>query len=176
MVNPFDETMMAGMNVPKRPTMIDVAGPGTNYNQGYGPYDVTVSDIPTAYDNRWRQGHFANPDFGPTGGPPGIVPNTYNSRWQLGHFSNPDFGPAGGLQSGTGIFGGGHRRVGDAAGMVNDILPPEYDISQTGNPSTDWKTLESKILEIENNNPGIDPAETQQKLMEWLANQQKRVI
>ena len=38
-----------GMNVPQRtvrPTMRDVAGPRTNYNEGYGQDDVTMSDVP----------------------------------------------------------------------------------------------------------------------------------
>ena len=168
--NPFEETMMAGMNVPQRtrPTMRDVAGPGTNYNEGYGPHDVTISNLPArprAGDTPIQTGGrgFTRGEFSPqlySGRNPFIQPIQTGGR--EGEFS--------------GIFGGRHRRVGDAAGMVNDTLPPEYDISQTGNPSTDWKTLEAKILEIENNNPGIDPAETQRLLMEWLADQQKRVI
>ena len=81
---------------------IGFQGPHSDFNNYVAPFDdeVTISDIPSAYDNRWQQGYFSDPDFGPAGGPPEItdVPSAYDNRWQQGYFSNPHFGPAGGPQ------------------------------------------------------------------------------
>ena len=96
MVNPhFDREEIISEDIGFR-------GPHVDFNNYGAPFDdeVTVSDIPSAYDNRWQQGYFSDPDFGPAGGPPEItdVPSAYDNRWQQGYFSNPHFGPAGGPQ------------------------------------------------------------------------------
>jgi len=81
---------------------IGFQGPHSDFNNYARPFndEVTISDIPSSYDNRWQQGYFSDPDFGPAGGPPEItdVPSAYDNRWQQGYFSNPHFGPAGGPQ------------------------------------------------------------------------------
>ena len=73
-------------------------------------------------------------------------------------------------------YGGG---LDDAAGMNEGargmLEGAGFDISQTGNPGTDHKTLESKIREIEFNSPGISQEERDRLLMEWIANEQRKL-
>jgi len=73
-------------------------------------------------------------------------------------------------------YGGG---LDDVAGMNEGAMGmlegAGFDISQTGNPGTDHKTLESKIREIEFNSPGISQEERDRLLMEWIANEQRKL-
>jgi hypothetical protein len=99
-----DRDRFGGRSLPTETIREDIGfqGPHSDFNNYVAPFDdeVTISDIPSAYDNRWQQGYFSDPDFGPAGGPPEItdVPSAYDNRWQQGYFSNPHFGPAGGPQ------------------------------------------------------------------------------
>ena len=147
------------MNVPQRvvrPNIgVDRVGPGTNYNGGYG-------------------GKVQNPAISFSSQPGGPSNEYFRRPMGRGRFEGRQFGPPPNI--GFDRMGSGIMQNEAAMGMVNNILPGERDIAQTGNPATDWKTLEAKIREIEINNPGIDPEEIQRLMMEWLADQQQRVI
>ena len=148
---------------------IGFQGPHSDFNNYVAPFDdeVTISDIPSAYDNRWQQGYFSDPDFGPAGGPPEItdVPSAYDNRWQQGYFSNPHFGPAGGPQgietlSPPTFPGLGNLPVSQPwatefkTGMMDDDLMDEIQLAkiyQSGdpgmiNPGSKWNFM-----------PGGDP-------------------
>ena len=109
-------------------------------------------------------------------------PNLWRTREGFGRTPvTPGEGSYMGGRPATGIFSG--RNAGRANDTVGAILGgmgrgqgEEFDdISQTGNPSTDYKTLESKIREIELINPGISQEDRDRLLMEWLANERLKL-
>ena len=109
-----DRIMRMAGSVPQRtvrPTMRDVAGPGTNYNKGYGPGDVAISNLPavpraggTPIQMGESRGEFSPPLY--SGRNPFIQPIQTGGR--EGEFS------------GTGIFGGKNPRSFAANDMMSD--------------------------------------------------------
>ncbi len=104
----------------------DRAGPGRNYNRGYGPGDVTMSDVPfdprstfnrdTPVQTGGSRGEFAPPLY--SGRNPFIQPIQTGGR--LGEFSQ-------------GIFGGGSKAY--AANDIVDAIMGGMDRAQE--PGTD---------------------------------------
>ena len=127
-----------GRGVPQRvtrPTMRDVAGPTRNYNEGYRPGDVTVSNLPprmpTPIQTGGRGGEFAPPLY--SGRNPFIQPIQTGGR----------YGEFGGMDSGSYLssrFGGDNVGEGTGLGSLESKIKPH-----------DWRSIQ-KLLDR-----GIDP-------------------